>query len=170
MSDRLAETVDPFALAASSSSQQHTFPVSSFERATELLSGEQGEAEVRTTFGIDSSGISYLSGTLSAEVELTCQRCFESMMVSVESDFEMGLIRNEEESEGLPENYEPLLVEGGALSLLRFIEDELILAIPVVSTHDPDECAASRYLKDKTVVEDEGKRENPFQVLEQLKR
>ncbi len=170
MSDRFSDTVDPFALAASGASQLHSFPLSSFERATELLLGEQGVAEVRTTFGVDSSGISHLSGTLSAEIELPCQRCFESMVVSVESEFEMGLIRDEAESEELPEQYEPLLVEGGMLSLTSFIEDELILAIPVVATHEPNECEASRHLQDETVVEDEGKRENPFQVLEQLKR
>lgn len=170
MSDRLPETVDPFALAASGSSQVHSFPVNRFERATELLSGEHGVAEIWIKFGIDASGISYLSGTLSAEMQLPCQRCFESMTVAVESDFEMGLIHDEEESEALPEQYEPLLVEGEVLSLTRFIEDELILAIPVVAIHDPDECEASRYLQDETVVEDGEKRENPFQVLEQLKR
>ena len=45
----------------------------------------------------------------------------------------LGLIREEADEAGLPEGYEPLLVpDDGMLRPAELVEDELILAVPVV--------------------------------------
>lgn len=169
MTDHFPEFIDPFSLAMSGRTIEHTLPLDGFERVTEMLLDKSGSVDIKVVFGVDESDVSYLEGVVSADIKLPCQRCMEPMSVPISSSFVMALVRNEDESSALPERYEPLLVDDKSFSLLDFIEDELILAVPVVVTHPRDECSASRYLQDSNVLE-EKTRENPFQVLEQLKR
>ncbi len=169
MSDHFPNQADPFLLASSAATVDHSFTIKEFERVATLLLEQSGTVTVHLRFGVDGAQIPFLSGALSVNLQIPCQRCMEAMTVPVESSFNMGLIRSEDESKLLSEQYEPLLVDGKAFSLLEFVEDELILAIPVVVTHEPDECSASRYLQDSTVIEDGKERENPFQILQHLK-
>ncbi len=169
MADHLPDHIDPFSLALSGRIIEQTLPLAEFKRVTELLLDDSGRVTVRVRFGVDESDVIYLDGVVSANIQLPCQRCMEPMSTLISSSFDMGLIRDEDDSSSLPDKYEPLLVDDKEFSLFGFIEDELILAVPVVVTHSMDECSASRYLQDTTVVEEEEK-ENPFQVLEQLKK
>ncbi|MBC8518901.1 MAG: DUF177 domain-containing protein [Gammaproteobacteria bacterium] len=169
MTDHFPEYVDPFALALSGRTIEQTLPLDNFERVTELLLDKSGSVDIKVVFGVDEAAVIYLEGVVSADVQLPCQRCMEPMSTPISSSFVMGLVRNEDDFSSLPESYEPLLVDDKNFSLLAFIEDELILAVPVVVTHPIDECSASRYLQDSNVIEEEKKR-NPFQILEQLKR
>lgn len=53
-------------------------------------------------------------------------------------------VRNDEQAEALPEAYEPIEVnEFGEIDLLALVEDEIILALPVVPVHDSEHCEVS---------------------------
>ncbi len=62
---------------------------------------------------------------------------------------------------------------GGTLDLLALVEDELLLALPIVPAHDPEVCQhpAGFVVEDEPESSEvEDKRPNPFSVLAQLKR
>lgn len=168
MSEHFPDRIAPIQFAHHGKTLSHQFALTPFERACELLINDRGSLQVEIAFATDEAGIATLSGSLSATVQLSCQRCMEPMDITIDSHFEMALIQQEEEEEQLPDRYEALLVDEQTFSLLTFIEDELILAIPVVASHAETQCSATQYLKDPTTLPEE-KRENPFQVLEQLK-
>ncbi|MBT7308058.1 MAG: hypothetical protein HN842_07560 [Gammaproteobacteria bacterium] len=163
------DQISPLAFAQLGKHIQHTFSIEAFERAATMLVNDQGEVTVTLHFSRDELDIPTLSGTLSATVALGCQRCMKPMEVNIESSIHMALIRSEDEERTLPESYEPLLVDEKAFSLLTFIEDELILAIPVVANHPESHCSATQFLRDRTKLAAEKKADNPFQILEQLK-
>ena len=64
----------------------------------------------------------------------------------------------------LPAEFEPYIDLGVPVKLQDFIEDELLLAMPLVSVHEDEECpAASKFKHEQTV------KENPFTELKNLK-
>jgi uncharacterized protein len=87
-------------------------------------------------------------------------------------DTRLGLIRPERDEAGLPPDCEPLLVaEDGRLNPADVIEDELLLALPLVPVNPdsrlPDEVTGHDLAEDPV---GEGHSENPFAVLRELKK
>ena len=96
------------------------------------LAAKDGTAEFDLEFGKDDLGIAFLHVRASAALPLTCQRTLDVFALPVQVDTRLGLITREEDEAGLPPGYEPLLMNDSSLRLADVIEDELILAIPVV--------------------------------------
>lgn len=169
MSEHFPDQIAPLQFARNGKTLQHRFEIQQFERACSLLISDRGELSVKLEFSCDESRTPLLKGELEAVIQLGCQRCMEPMEITIESQFTMALIEEESQEQQLPEHYEPLLVDEKRFSLFNFIEDELILAIPVVASHAADQCSATQFLQDSTELEIDTSRENPFQILEQLK-
>jgi uncharacterized protein len=73
-------------------------------------------------------------------VELTCQRCLEEFTYPVGARVEMALVESET-GESVPEGCEVLIVEDGRLRPADVVEDELIMALPLVPRHArSDDC------------------------------
>jgi uncharacterized protein len=72
----------------------------------------------------------------------------------------------------LPEDFEPLLVEGDTIPLTDLIEDELLLSLPTYPKHQHSCFAAnSDKIKTTTSVPDSSSLpENPFSILATLKK
>ena len=104
---------------------QGTLPLASLGRLRESLATADGVAVYDLEFGRDELGIAYLGVHVETELPLTCQRTLEVYRHPVRLDQRLGLIENESEEASLPADYEPLLIA-------EVIEDELILALPVV--------------------------------------
>ena len=168
MPNHFPEQISPYQWAANGTSIEQTLPISRFERAQSMLIDQQGELTIDLQFGVDEANTAFLRGELKANVSLQCQRCMEPAPTPIKSQFKIGLVHSEEEGDRLPEEYDPLIADERDFSLLRLVEDELILAIPVVTSHPKEVCGATHFLQDPTILEE--KRENPFQILEQLKK
>jgi len=111
-----------------------------------------------------------LQGRLQAQLALTCQRCLEAVMVPVDVDVDLLLVRSEEDADALADDADFLVLDAeGQLALADALEDELLLALPLVPLHDDCESAHVN----APLEEDEPAvpvRENPFQVLASLKK
>ena len=128
----LPERVDASRMVQARRSFQGKLPLASFLRLRESLAGAEGEADYDLEFGKDELGVAYLAVRVEADLPLTCQRTLDVYRESVRVDQRLGLIREESEEVALPPGYEPLLIADGQVSLADVIEDELILALPVV--------------------------------------
>lgn len=142
------------------------------ERLCGLLADDTGEVTVRLDFGIDEEGIRRVSGRLTAELRLVCQGCLEPMTYTVEASVSLAVVGNEAQAEQLPERYEPLMTEAQEpLFLQDIVEDELILALPIVARHPQGQCAATGAVGGVNAnAGEDGPRENPFAVLAGLKK
>jgi len=148
-----------------------TLPIASLKRLCEALAGSEGEVSFELHFGRDELDTSYIHVRAQASLELTCQRTLDPFMLPVVVDTRLGLIRSEREEAGLPPDCEPLLVaENGRLDPSSVIEDELLLALPLVPVNPdsslPDEVTGS-HPADAAEVE---QKENPFAILRELKK
>lgn len=123
-------------------------------------------------FAVDESGFRTLTGNLLAKVSLVCQRCMQPTQVEVEAELAVGMVISDEKAKQLPKHLEPWMIDRDEVDadLYAVIEDELLLALPMVIYHDffciDENLYSSGEVAETTAPE---KAPNPFQVLEQLK-
>jgi len=128
-----------------------------------------GEIEVELKF--DRAGpIPFIEGHIITELQLKCQRCMQAMPHAMDVRFKLGLVLNDEHIEKLPDEFEPYLIEDDNNHLPDMLEDELLLALPLVAMHEFD---CSDYLQQQdseqqNEVEKVEEKENPFSVLKDL--
>ncbi|HEY8587807.1 MAG TPA: YceD family protein [Rhodanobacter sp.] len=121
-------------------------------------------------FGRDELGISFVDVRVTAALSLICQRTLEPFVLPITVDTRLGLIRQEQEEAGLPPDCEPLLVpEDGRLSLADVMEDELLLALPLVPVN-PDSTLPDEIISQDPDPAGDGLAESPFAVLRELKK
>lgn len=107
-------------------------PVASLSRLRQALADDQGDVAYRLDFERSEFGGAELRVRLAAKLTLECQRTLQPFAWPVEVDSRLGLVEDEGGVAALPAGSEPLLLEGGALSPRAVIEDELLLALPLV--------------------------------------
>jgi len=119
--------------------------------------------------------VPYVEVRVQAELPLVCQRSLQRFLLPVEIVQRLALVTRDEQEAELPEGYEMLMPEaGGTIHPLDLIEDELILAIPVVPMDprsDPVDMTWPHADPGHPVVDAEPEsRKNPFAVLAGLKQ
>jgi len=119
-------------MVAGRRSFEGVLPVAELPRLVEALADDRGDVTYRLDFEQDELGGPQLHVVLSAGLSLECQRTLESFVYPARVDTRLGLLADEQDADALPGECEPLLLEGGALSPRRVIEDELLLALPLV--------------------------------------
>lgn len=73
----------------------------------------------------------------STTLELVCQRCLHSMPQALNVERSFRFVKDEAEAERLDEHSEDdVLALGHPLDLLALVEDELILALPLIPRHE----------------------------------
>lgn len=131
------------------------------------------EVTARLVFRRDPGGRCLVEGTAATRARMRCQRCLEPVELPLEAAFRLALIRDGEQEERLPEDLEPLQLERRLLDPAELVEDELLLALPVVARHERiEDCGPrARYLEEQPEEPPQtDKRENPFAALGQLKK
>ncbi len=176
----LPRSVDPYRLTGTGAELEGVIPLAKLSRFRDsvLAIPEGGQCRVRLAFTFDGERRRIVSGQLEAEVQLECQRCLTGMNVTLSSQFDLGLVSGEEQARQLPSELEPFVINDGVADLWTMAEDELLLALPAYPLHDRRDCPATaelEALEPKPDQQDEAaadgeKRDNPFKVLEGLKK
>lgn len=147
-------------------------PLSALTRLKGSLLDTRGDVRFALDFDRDALQVPYVELRIDAELPLECQRSMERFLLPVKIVQRLGLIRDEADEAALPPDYEPLLVpEDGELRTVDLVEDELILAVPVVPVKPGSE-AVERDWPATQVEVDEFSRSsaNPFAALSALKK
>jgi uncharacterized protein len=134
---------------------------------------KEAEIDVELKFGRDEQGLYVVEGDVNCVVDMTCQRCLQAVSVDVSSHFNLGVVWDDDGAKQLPSYLEPLVASAEPFDLHVLVEDELLLSLPFSPYHDSSVCQGGEYQQQQSAVVDTPKvtqRENPFAVLEQLKR
>ena len=170
MSVTLPESVDAWRMVSARRSFEGTLPIATMARLCEMLASSDGLLQFELDFGRDELGISYVDVRARASLALVCQRTLEPFVLPVAVDTRLGLIRQERDEAGLPPDCEPLLVaEDGRLNPAVVIEDELLLALPLIPIN-PDSSLPDEVTDHAPDSAGEGRSESPFAVLRELKK
>ena len=116
-------------------------PLAELPRLKSRIAGIGGSVRGTARFGRQSRfAVAELS--LAGEATLQCQRCMQAMELPIESTTRVALILTEADAAEVPEELEPVLARDGRISAGELVEEELLLALPIVPLHEqPRDCA-----------------------------
>ena len=131
--------LDAVGLARSEAQVEREFPVSAFGRLLDRLAEPAGRVKALAQFRQAGHWpAAHLSVT--ADVVLTCQRCLGPVRRMLASDAEV--VFADEAAAGLPEGSEVVAGDPHRLDFAALVEDELLLALPIIPQHDAGEACA----------------------------
>ncbi len=136
-----------------------------FIRFEEHELGELSPVDVRLHFFIDEQGYRVIKGSLTASIQMTCQRCLTLVEKSLLANWLLAVVKDEAQADRLPSIYEPYFQTDAKMSLVALIEEELLLSLPPVATHE--ECKSIKFKQKALVIKE---KPNPFDVLKVLKK
>ena len=165
MSRDPAEQLDVAALAAHSSQLEFESELKALTRVAPLLRETRGSVRGRFRFH-NETGFPGADGRITATLALTCQRCLDEVVVPVDAECRLVFADVELKDEDVPAGYELATTQAGRISFAELVEDELLLALPLVAAHGegsgcvPQPAAESKSRKDPT--------QRPFAGLREL--
>jgi uncharacterized protein len=170
MSAGLPETLDAWRMLAASRRFEGTLPLAAMPRLRDALEQPEGECRYVLEFDRGELNVPYVEIRAQAELPLICQRSLQRFLLPVQIVQRLGLVAREEQEAELPEGYEMLVPEAdGTIHPLELIEDELILAIPVVPMDPRSDPVELTWPPIEEAVEQETS-VNPFAALASLKQ
>ncbi len=135
----------------------------------DLLVDWQAEGELRAALG----GMSqvWLHLKVRASFPMECQRCLTPVDIPLEVDRAFRFVADEATAEALDdESEEDLLAMSREFDLRELIEDELLMALPVVPKHDECPTAVPLASSDDDFEEASAVKPNPFAALAGLRK
>lgn len=140
----LPQRVDPYECLRQRAVFEGTITSEQLPRLTPLLNAPSHDIQFRIAFDSDGGKRCMIDCSIKASLPLLCQRCGQEMNFPVESHSQLAVVTNDAQADELPEAYDPLLLPDGApVVLLDVIEDELLLAIPMVPRHIDENCVTN---------------------------
>lgn len=128
--------------------------ISQFQRLCATLGcREHGQLEVEIDIGVDADGQLVLEGRARTELRTTCQRCLEGMNLPIDSALHWGLLDDDAAAGRLTDALEPVSLEKGVLDLARCLEDQLLLALPLIAKHPLSECSRGEFYSSASAPE-----------------
>lgn len=152
-------------------------PLQNLERLTQDIIGSQPDLivnwQAKPELRVGSTGQTdiWLHLTANATLPLTCQRCMGPVQTDVQTDQWYRFVTSEDiamaEDDAAEED---LLVLTPQFDLMDVLEDELLMALPLVPMHEacPDQPVFSAGVLDMPAGV--GDKPNPFAALAQLKK
>ena len=144
-------------------------PCAAFPRLVELVLDSGAALAIDVQVGRSSSGVPLVTGRVRGTVEQQCQRCLEPVSGELDVEFRLAVVvpGNEELA---PADFEPWHADASGVTLGEMIEDELLLALPMVARHEVGECGDLAERLKEAEDSETPERDNPFAVLSQLKK
>ena len=160
----LPQYIAPERLAKEGAHLEGQVKLHKMTRLAKLLNDSQGAVSLRLAFCRTESGLTCITGRYETDLQLTCQRCLEPVAVKLAHNINVA-IAFEGVANKLPASVEPLVLVQDTILLADFIEEEILLGLPISPMHDLQECAAGDHFiqRDKAVS-------SPFHILKELRK
>lgn len=142
MPEPIPELLDPRRAVALGCRFAGRLPIGRLSRLRPLLESTEGSVEYWLSFGQDERGYGVVRGRVVGDLRLRCQRCNEELALAVDSKLLLALVEGLDEAAALPDDYDPLLLDGRLMRSSELIEDELLLAVPAIPRHPEGSCAS----------------------------
>jgi uncharacterized protein len=140
MSEGWSKLLDIGPLADGRAEVDFSIPLQHFPRVLPLLAAPAGEAAGRIDFSREGR-LAVAEVTVAAEVTLTCQRCLTPLVQKIAGHGRAALVATPAEAERVPDTLETVLAPEYRITIRDLVEEELLLALPLVPRHEDDSCA-----------------------------
>ena len=168
MSPPWSKPLDIDRLADGEADVDFAVPLAELSRLRSQIASVEGLVRGRVHFTRES-GFVVANLSLSGAASMTCQRCLEAMTEPVESTARVALITSEADASRVPEHLEPVLAAGSRVTIGELVEEELLLALPIVPLHaEASDCVVAEEVPAVKVEVPEPTTQKPFAQLDQL--
>ena len=167
MLEELPRFIDPKQLALQNAYLTGEVALAQLKRLHDSLCEIQGMVKIEWIFALDNKQRPTIQGSIQAQLPMLCQRCLQPLQWTIDTQIALVVFNSEPHpNEELLIEYEIITLNHDRLSLLSLIEDEIILALPIVAKHDV--CIANEYQLSAEKMANNAS-SNPFQLLLKLK-
>lgn len=165
-----SQPLDVDRLARGEAELEFDVPLAELPRLKARIAGIGGSVHGTARFG-QQSGFAVADLVFAGKATLQCQRCMQAMELPIEGTTHVALIFAEADAAEVPDELEPVLAREGRTSAGELVEEELLLALPIVPLHeDPRECAVPPAAPLVTEEAAEHVSQRPFEGLAELLR
>ena len=162
----LPKMIDPRRIADQDSEYQTSMQASLLPRLTEAVDAIDEEIAVDLRFFRNEQGRVCVKGEASTRVDMRCQRCLKASDQLLLASIDLIIVFSDDQAKSLPKELDAWVVDGTA-DLHGLIEDELLLAVPIVAYHSGTDCS----IPDEYIAREQDKtigRQSPFEKLKDL--
>lgn len=154
------------------SAWEFELPLAALPRLAPDLALPEGSAACRVEFARER-GRPLAEVEVRSRVPLRCQRCLRPVWVEVDARSQVRLVTDPAAGadDGLEEGPEPTLAPEGRVLLRDLVEEEILLAVPLVPRHeDVAECGPGDAIREEKAPADaeKGPKNTPFAGLGEL--
>ncbi len=170
MRDKLRKRYQVHKEVTRNGSFEGNFALSEMARLSELVGLDKSALHDRRIalgfeFVRNEFNLPMLTGQLETSLELECQRCLKALEFPMKLNFRLLIDASDEIVSD--SSVDTLYSDDGYIDIVEVVEDELILAIPLVAMHEDTACNENWQIDDHG--SETAAKENPFAVLQQLK-
>ena len=127
----IPQTVRASTAVAQQQAYRGSLAVRGFERLATALASDEGELQIDLQ-AHRMAGHAVLDGSIGGTLSLRCVRCDAAYEWPVQVDLAVRLVDSEEEEQAVLHEADPYLVQDDQLPLRELVEDELLLALPML--------------------------------------
>lgn len=138
----LPRTVSVRRAAQAGSELRGDVDLASMPRVAAAVLGANSPLEVSLVFGESDTGKRTVRASVDGVVQLECQRCLQPVDVALAARSFLTVVAHDEEAKARIRDVDPLIVPGDELDVIGLLEEEILLALPIVALHDTD-CTAA---------------------------
>ncbi len=163
-----ADHIDAFLLASRGAVVDRSFVLGDVPRVAEAGASD-GKISVQLRFSkVDSHPA--VDGKLAGSLSMTCQRCWGDVTIQIAEPFDLVIVPSEKEAERVPEQYDAVIADALHLDVRALIEEQVLLALPLVARHADEQCAPVELPSEvgKPVAENSEQHQTPFANLRDL--
>ena len=171
MSEAWSQLLDIDRLSDGRIELEFAIPLSAFPRLPPQPASTREQVRGTARFRREG-GFAVADLEVRGKVHLICQRCLGPMLQSVDGEAHIALVTADVEAERVPPELEPVRAPEGRIRLRDLVDEEVLLALPIVPLHDSsDECGQqlpSAGSAREVDAADEGGVQRPFADLGKL--
>ncbi len=162
MPDGWSRPLDAEQLADRRTDIDFSIPLRELPRIAPQLARDEGIAKGTVSFERDR-GLAVVELAVEAQVSLTCQRCLRPMTWPVAGRARIAIVGDAAAAEGVAPELETVIAPGGQVTVGELVEEELLLALPLVALH-----AAGEQCGEQSADEPDEVTQKPFAGLAAL--
>ncbi|MFQ5756886.1 MAG: DUF177 domain-containing protein [Acidiferrobacterales bacterium] len=159
-------TIDPVKLTDAGARLSGDLPLKAMDRLRAMCVDDQAQACVVLQFERSGEpGLRRIWGDITITLHVACQRCLQPMSLVLDVHPSLIVVVPDQDSDLLARETD-VVVADRPVRLARVVEDELLLAMPMIPMHDVGKCPSAAYLGKARHQE---RKDSPFSVLDRLK-
>ena len=155
--------IDTLGFAQKTQSQDLQLKLADLPRLTDVSAIVNGVVQANVTGGIQHDGKAFIELKILGAFTLTCQRCIDLFDFQINSRSRFIIITKEHELVEISRGEQDIntILAKKELNLIEFVEDELLLTLPMVPLHEEGDCERPQ------LPDDQSDLTKPFSGLKQ---